>query len=157
MSNKTSSNGFEAGTGNQTLLEFPNLCTLETCDLTMANFMYIPTLPGNAVVAAVFGLCVIAQLAIGIKHKTWGYMGAMVLGLILEIIGYVARILLHNNPFNGDNFLMYLVTCTIAPALFTAAVSILISSLPHSQLTFTTDLPLPRTHRKHIWHTPLLL
>lgn len=123
MSNLTSSTGMGQGTGNKTLLEFPQYCTLETCDLTMANFMYIPTLPGNAVVAALFGICIVGQLWFGIKNKTWGYMGAMVFGCILEIIAYVARIMLHNNPFNGDSFLMYLVTCTIAPALFTAAVS----------------------------------
>lgn len=122
MSNLTSSTGFGTGTGNKTLLEFPDLCTLQTCDLTLANFIYIPTLAGNAIVTAVFGLCVIGQLVVGIKHKTWGYMSAIVFGLILEIIAFVARIMLNNNPFDDDAFLMYLVTCTIAPALFTAAI-----------------------------------
>jgi hypothetical protein len=32
----------------------------------------------------------------------------MVCGLILEVLGYAARIMLHNNPFNGDAFLIYL-------------------------------------------------
>ena len=72
---------------------------------------------------AIFAACLIGQLGLGVKYKTWGYMGAMVVGLILEVISYAARIMIHNKPFNGDYFLMYLVTCTIAPALFTAAVS----------------------------------
>merc|ERR1711939_1173666 len=45
-----------------------------------------------------------------------------VMGLVLEVIGYIGRILLHNDPFNDDNFLMYLVTLTIAPALLSASI-----------------------------------
>jgi len=41
---------------------------------------------------------------------------------VLEIIGYVGRVMLHSSPFNNNDFLMYLVTLTIAPALLTAAI-----------------------------------
>ncbi|KAH6722146.1 RTA1 like protein-domain-containing protein [Leptodontidium sp. MPI-SDFR-AT-0119] len=122
MSNLTYSTGNGRGYGNQTLLDNPDLCTLETCDLSMASFLYIPTLPGNALFAAIFGVYIVAQLFLGIKHKTWGYMIAMVMGLVLEIIGYVGRIMLHNDPFSNDNFLMYLVTLTIAPAFLSASI-----------------------------------
>ncbi len=122
--NLTHSTGNGQGYGNQTLLDNPKLCTLQTCDLSMASFLYIPTLPGNAIFAAIFGILIIGQLFLGIKHKTWGYMIAMLMGLLLEVIGYIGRILLHNEPFNDDNFLMYLVTLTIAPALLSAAVSL---------------------------------
>jgi RTA1 like protein len=90
----------------------------------MASFLYLPTIPGNAIYAAIFAIYILAQLFLGIKHKTWGYMVAMVLGLSLEVVGYVARIMLHNSPFNNNDFLMYLVTLTIAPALLSASVSI---------------------------------
>jgi hypothetical protein len=70
------------GYGNQTLLENPELCTLQTCDLSLASFLYIPTLPGNALYAAIFGIYLLAQLFLGIKHKTWGYMIAMIFGLV---------------------------------------------------------------------------
>ena len=33
-------------------------------------------------------------------------MVPMAAGLILEVIGYLGRILLHDNPFNFDSFLM---------------------------------------------------
>ncbi|KAK0107329.1 hypothetical protein ONS95_004023 [Cadophora gregata] len=122
MSNLTHSNGHGTGYGNQTLLENPNLCTLDTCDLSLASFLYIPTLPGNVLFAAIFGIYLVAQIFLGIKHKTWGYMVAMVMGLLLEVIGYVGRVLLHNDPFNDNNFLMYLVTLTIAPALLSASI-----------------------------------
>ena len=128
-SNLTHSNGHGIGYGNITLLMNPELCTLETCDLSMASFLYLPTVPGNAIYAAIFAIYIIAQLFLGIKHKTWGYMVAMVLGLLLEVIGYVARIMLHNSPFDNNNFLMYLVTLTIAPALLSASVSTIFSFL----------------------------
>ncbi len=122
-SNLTHSNGNGTGYGNITLLMNPELCPLETCDFSMASFLYLPTIPGNAIYAAIFGIYIVAQLFLGIKHKTWGYMVAMVFGLILEVVGYVARIMLHNSPFDNNNFLMYLVTLTIAPALLSASVS----------------------------------
>ncbi|CAG8949279.1 hypothetical protein HYFRA_00004904 [Hymenoscyphus fraxineus] len=109
-------------TGNQTLWEKPYLCTLDTCDLTFSSFMYRPTVAGNGLFAGLFALFLLTQLFLGIKHKTWGYMVAMILGLVLEIGGYISRILIHNSPFNNDFFLAYLVMLTIAPAFLTAAI-----------------------------------
>lgn len=83
------------------------LCTLATCTLEQAHFRYIPTLAGNALLLGIFAFLIVPQVALGVKYKTWGFMGAMLGGLILEIIGYVARIQMHNNPFAQDPFLMY--------------------------------------------------
>jgi hypothetical protein len=48
----------------------------------------------------------------------------MFFGLAGEIIGYIGRLLLYQNPFDptGNNFLIYLVCLTIAPAFLSAAV-----------------------------------
>lgn len=118
----THSTGIGNGYGNQTLLDNPSLCTLQTCDLSMASFLYIPTLAGNALFLSIFAILLIVQVFLGVKHKTWGYMVAIFIGLLLEIIGYGGRIMLHNQPFNNDAFLVYLVTLTIGPALLSAAV-----------------------------------
>jgi hypothetical protein len=107
--------------GNDTLQKNPNLCTLDTCSLELASFLYLPTIPGNAIFAALFGIFIVGQLYLGIRHKVWGYMTAMILGLVLEVVGYVARILLHNSPFENNFFLIYLICLTIAPAFLTAA------------------------------------
>jgi hypothetical protein len=122
-SNLTGTDGRGKWYGNLTLILDPELCTVKTCDLSLASFLYIPSLPGNAIYAAIFALYIAAQLFLGIKYKTWGYMTALVLGLALEVFGYVARIMLHNDPFNNNDFLMYLVALTIAPALLSASVS----------------------------------
>ncbi len=81
-------------------------CTVGTCPLSCAQVEYLPTLAGNAVYAAAFGLLLVAQLGLGIKYKTWGFMVGMICGLILEVVGYAGRIMLHDNPFDFNNFIM---------------------------------------------------
>jgi hypothetical protein len=67
---------------------------------------YLPTLPGNAVYAAAFGLLLLAQIGLGIKYQTWGFMVGMICGLVLEVVGYAGRIMLHGNPFDFNKFIM---------------------------------------------------
>lgn len=82
------------------------LCTLATCPLDCAQVHFLPSLGGNATFAAILGLLLIAQLGLGIRYRTWGFMVGMICGLLLEVLGYVGRLLLHNNPFDFNNFLL---------------------------------------------------
>lgn len=68
--------------GNTTLLLNRKLCTVDTCDLSLASFLYFPTLPGNAAFSGLFAALLVAQVFLGVRHKTWGYMVAMLLGLV---------------------------------------------------------------------------
>lgn len=77
MTNLTSING-----GNQTLINNPDLCTLETCDLSLSSLNYIPTLSGNALFLGIFSLILILQLGLGLCYQTWGFTIAMCLGLV---------------------------------------------------------------------------
>jgi len=61
---------------------------------------------GNAIYAAIFGILLVAQLGLGIKYRTWGFMVGMACGLILEVVGYVGRIMIHNDPFDFNAFIM---------------------------------------------------
>ncbi|KAH8881153.1 RTA1-domain-containing protein [Thozetella sp. PMI_491] len=97
-------------------------CTLDTCPLEWAQIRYVPSLGGNAFLLAVFALFLLAQAVFAFLYRTWSYNIPMVLGLVLEIVGYVARLQMHDNPFRSDPFIMYLVTVTIAPAFFTAGI-----------------------------------
>ncbi|KAM5341394.1 hypothetical protein ACJ41O_014425 [Fusarium nematophilum] len=81
-------------------------CTLDTCPLSEAIIAYQPNIAGKASFAAVFGVLLLVQMGLGIRHKTWSYLVTMVLGLILEVVGYVGRIQLHHHdPFNFDFFI----------------------------------------------------
>ncbi|KAL4736085.1 RTA1 like protein-domain-containing protein [Aspergillus similis] len=114
---------------NQTLLEDPSLCTLDTCPLSMASFEYIPKLWAQILFMAVFGLAFLVHLFLGIRYKTYTFMVAMALGLAGEVVGYGGRVSLHDNPFNDDAFLQYLVSLTIAPAFLTAAIYLTLSRI----------------------------
>ncbi|KAJ5345165.1 hypothetical protein N7452_003169 [Penicillium brevicompactum] len=100
----------------------PDDCTLQTCPLSAAYIEYQPNLAGNTFFIAVFAVLLVCQIGTGIVFRAWTFMVPMVAGLILEVIGYLGRVLLHNNPFDFNYFLMYLICLTIAPAFFTAGI-----------------------------------
>ncbi|TVY38467.1 Sphingoid long-chain base transporter [Lachnellula subtilissima] len=97
-------------------------CTLALCPLSEAHFTYIPTLYGNAVLAGIFAIYAVIQLFFGIRFKTWGYMIAMIIGLLLEAVGYLSRVRMHYNPFTKMPFILQLVGLTIGPAFLSAAI-----------------------------------
>ncbi|KAJ5890024.1 RTA1-domain-containing protein [Penicillium tannophilum] len=99
-------------------------CTLDTCPITEAYVYYVPSLAGNAFYLALFAIFLVAQLGLGIRYKTWGFLAGLFGGLVLEIIGYLGRVQLHNNPFVFNSYLEYLICLTIGPAFFSASIYI---------------------------------
>ena len=75
-------------------------CTLATCPVILSKIGYIPNLAGNAFIVAWFSLMLLAQIVLSIRYKTWSYLAGQFFGLILEIIGYTARVKLHDTPFS---------------------------------------------------------
>ncbi|KAH8169445.1 RTA1 like protein [Sarocladium implicatum] len=85
----------------------------------MADRPELYTLEGNAFFAAAFGILLPVQIYLGIRHRTWGFLIGMFAGLLFEVLGYVSRIQMH---FGEKKFLTYIVTITIGPAFFSAAI-----------------------------------
>lgn len=83
-----------------------NDCTLDTCCLAQSYFLYRPDYGGNLFYIIFFCLSAFPQLGLGIHFKTWGYMVGVLLGLVWEVVGYYARVWLHDNPFSQGAFLM---------------------------------------------------
>ncbi|KAF2152230.1 RTA1-domain-containing protein [Myriangium duriaei CBS 260.36] len=106
---------------NGTLVDF-NACTPAICSLAWAQLQYVPTVSGGVAYAILFGLLLLAQIGLGWKHRTWGFLVGMICGLLLEVIGYVARIQLSNDVFSFNAFVASLVCLTIAPAFISAAI-----------------------------------
>ena len=92
-------------TGNLTDFDV-NDCTLSTCPIAYAQVQYDPSLAGNALYLAIFTALLFVHILCGIRYRTWGFFGSLVGGLILEIIGYAARVQMHFNPFLANPFLM---------------------------------------------------
>lgn len=84
----------------------PSKCTINTCPSSFRQIQYTPNLAGNAFYLAVFCLILVAQIFFGIRHKTWGFLAGMIGGLALELLGYLARVMLHDNPFSDSWFKM---------------------------------------------------
>ena len=82
------------------------ICTLDTCPIQDAFVEYIPSLAGNATYLSIFAILWCAQMYQGIRHRTWGFLTGMAVGGLLEIAGYLGRILLHSDPFNFNYFLV---------------------------------------------------
>ncbi|KAJ5619675.1 Efflux pump himE [Penicillium lagena] len=100
----------------------PYWCTLKDCPLDWGYVHYQPSVPGNAFMLAAFGVLTVPALYLGITHKVKLFTGCFMVGLLGEVVGYIGRILLHNDPFSKVYFLMYLVCTTIAPTFTAAAV-----------------------------------
>lgn len=81
-------------------------CTLETCCLAQSSFLYLPTWGGNLFFTIYFAVLCLPQLWLGIRYRQAGFAIGMLVGLILEAVGYAGRVMLHNDPFNSNAFLM---------------------------------------------------
>lgn len=86
--------------------DFPSNCTVSACPVETSVYGYRPTLPGSATLIALYGLCALIQVVQGWRYKSWGFMVAMLLGCVGEILGYTGRILMWQNPWGQEGFLM---------------------------------------------------
>ncbi|KAI1620606.1 RTA1 like protein-domain-containing protein [Exophiala viscosa] len=118
-----------------------NNCTVSICPVDLSVYGYRPSLPLSGVIIALYIISIIVQAFLGWRYKTWGFMTIMILGAIDEIIGYIGRILLYNNPFARPGFLIQIVLITIGPVFFSAAIYVTLFqivnyiSVKHSRFT----------------------
>ena len=88
-------------------------CNLKLCPLEWSVFRYQPSIPANATLLAIFGVLLLIHATLGVKFKTNGYMVCMLAGCVLQIVGYSGRIILHDNPFDFNAFLMQISKWTL--------------------------------------------
>ncbi|PGH20115.1 hypothetical protein AJ80_03683 [Polytolypa hystricis UAMH7299] len=100
----------------------PLNCTLAACPIEWGYVHYQPSVPGNAFMLAAFGALIPPSIYLGWKYKTHLFTGVFVIGLLAEVVGYVGRIMLHDNPFFKDYFLIYLINLTLGPTVIAAAI-----------------------------------
>ncbi|CAD6566894.1 MAG: hypothetical protein ASARMPRED_000182 [Alectoria sarmentosa] len=105
-------------------------CTLQTCPIKQSYYAYRPSLSTNAAFLALFSfsLCFFLLQA-ALSRRFIGFTVAMVSGCILEVLGYIGRIMSWYNPFNQNGFLMQIVCLTIAPAFLAAGIYLTLSRI----------------------------
>jgi hypothetical protein len=78
----------------------PNSCTYDTCPLSLSFWGYRPSLGANLTFLILFGISTLVYIGQGFLNKAWlGFTIAMVCGCVLEVIGYVGRVLAYNDLF----------------------------------------------------------
>jgi hypothetical protein len=115
--------------------EFPNqpensdACTLEICPVERSIFKYQPIAVLAIIPLVFFAVLTIGHTIVGFRYRTWPFMIAMVIGCLLETIGYIGRLLAHNAPFDDTWYLLQICVLTFAPVFFCAAIYLSLSRI----------------------------
>ncbi|KAI1656757.1 RTA1-domain-containing protein [Daldinia decipiens] len=107
------------------------------CPVQATVLGYYPNLGVNAFLAAAFGLCIIGLVVTGIWKRTWGYSAALTAGCVLEFAGYIARVLLHDNPWDSGAFQTQICAIILAPTLICISIYL---TLKHVTLSINPEL-----------------
>ncbi|EAW07020.1 RTA1 domain-containing protein [Aspergillus clavatus NRRL 1] len=92
------------------------------CPVESTTYGYYPNLGANIFFTVFFAICGISQLAIGIYHRTWTFMAALAAGALLEMAGYIGRVLMHHNPWDSSAFKLQIVCLVLAPTFVAAGI-----------------------------------
>ncbi|KAH6670880.1 RTA1 like protein-domain-containing protein [Plectosphaerella plurivora] len=104
-------------------------CTLELCPIEVTLLGYRPSLPASSIFIGLFSAILLVHVVLGIWKRTIGYTSSVACGCILEIAGYAGRVILYDDPFDFNGFIMQIVCITIAPLFFCAAIYVLLSQV----------------------------
>ncbi|OKL60274.1 hypothetical protein UA08_04100 [Talaromyces atroroseus] len=92
------------------------------CPASATTLGYAPNLGANVFFTVAYGICALFTIAIAVWKRTWAFGFTAGSGFILEMVGYIGRILLHYNAWNLSGFKMDLVCIIIAPTLICAGI-----------------------------------
>ncbi|KAF1848641.1 sphingoid long-chain base transporter RSB1 [Cucurbitaria berberidis CBS 394.84] len=110
--------------------DWRDTCTYEECGVEGSFWGYRPSHGVNIAFVVLFGISTLAFLAQGFSGKKWlGFTIAMEMGCILEVIGYIGRILAYNDLFHENPFLIQIICLTIAPAFLAAGIYLCLSRI----------------------------
>ncbi|KAH7392401.1 RTA1 like protein-domain-containing protein [Phaeosphaeria sp. MPI-PUGE-AT-0046c] len=94
----------------------------DRCTVDATLYGYRPDLGANAFLCALFGICFIGSLVIGIWTKTWTYTLALAIGTFLECAGYIGRIMMNSNPWSESGFKLQICALVLGPSFVAAAI-----------------------------------
>ncbi|KIX05063.1 uncharacterized protein Z518_05935 [Rhinocladiella mackenziei CBS 650.93] len=103
------------------------------CPVEHSIYGYYPSIGANCFFVAFFAMCGALQLYAGIRYKTWTYLIAMFLACVDQSLGYIGRVILHQNPFNRVGFQIQICCLILGPAFNSAAIYLV---LKHITLCF---------------------
>ena len=85
----------------QSVTSYRAACKKDTCPLAYSYWAYLPSLPANSLFLALFSLSLVLFIVQScLSRRFLGFTIAMVSGCILEVLGYIGRVLSWYNPFD---------------------------------------------------------
>ncbi|KAH7391035.1 RTA1 like protein-domain-containing protein [Phaeosphaeria sp. MPI-PUGE-AT-0046c] len=98
-------------------------------DATIIIYGYTPSSALALLGCILFFIAAIAHTWQLFKHRTW-YFSTMIVGILFEIIGYIARSLsARRNPYKVSFFVIQYFFIVVAPVFFAAAIYTILSIL----------------------------
>ncbi|KAK7053344.1 envelope glycoprotein [Paramarasmius palmivorus] len=91
-------------------------------------YHYVPSLPAALIFTAILGLSSAAHTWQIVRTKTW-YFIPMLIGVLMEAIGYVGRIMSHYDNMALGPYIMQTLLILIAPALIAASIYMILGRL----------------------------
>ncbi|PTB79152.1 hypothetical protein M440DRAFT_1436501 [Trichoderma longibrachiatum ATCC 18648] len=103
---------------------------------------FTPLLAPNALFITIFTILLLIHVLFAIRFwRFYGYAIGMLGGLLLELLGYVAKVQLSRNRANKNGYIMYIIGLTLGPTFLSSSLYLCISTLQKHH---------PRTRFKHI-------
>ncbi|KAH8816861.1 RTA1 like protein-domain-containing protein [Xylogone sp. PMI_703] len=94
-----------------------------TRTIDSSYYYYRVSLAANTVFLVLFSLSLIGFIGtFALTRRAFGFHVAMISGVILEVLGYVGRIMSWHDQWNENGFLMQIVCLTIAPAFLAGGI-----------------------------------
>ncbi|KAH6687434.1 RTA1 like protein-domain-containing protein [Plectosphaerella plurivora] len=106
-------------------------CTLDLCPVRWTVYQYRPSLAVNVLFAVLYAFALASHIYLGIRWRTWSFMGFMIAGCSMNIIGYSARAFLWVNPWSFNTFMVQMTFVTTAPVFYSAAIYVTLSRAIH--------------------------
>jgi hypothetical protein len=85
-------------------------CNPSLCSLDYAVIKYVPNTTANAAFAGIFTGLLALQIIAWYFYRTHSFTFIMCCGLFLEMVGYIARMVIGNDLFVIGPFLVYVCT-----------------------------------------------
>jgi hypothetical protein len=99
--------------------------------LYLADNLYgmTPSFGGNLAMSVVMGVFILCHGLLGAWFRTWWFGVSFVIGIILEMLGYIGRTISGHNPQSLNPFLIQIICLTIAPCFIMAGIYYLLGQL----------------------------
>ncbi|KAI8616529.1 RTA1 like protein-domain-containing protein [Chytriomyces sp. MP71] len=91
---------------------------------------------------AVFAVLLLAHIVLAIRHRT-SYMIGLIIGCLMEVLGFAARYLSIHDPFNIPKFATQLILILLAPIFISGTQYVLLEKVMH--FTYPAASPIKHT------------